>query len=137
MSLDALIAYFAWSSKRDKLRKLLRQTIESEGGQVTRIVSIGLLINNPFPLSVNPIYLRVDCSYPRHRGRWLVCEQHDGRVVWIWQPSNTQLDPPGERAEEIVVDSRAITFPRWLNFVILVAAICAGVLMDDLGSERI
>jgi hypothetical protein len=128
---SCVFEFRSWWKRRNALRLQVRDEIEREGGQIDEMGMIGFLIRSPFPpINWRPVYLRVDCRYPRDHGAWLICSTDRGVTHWVWLSKTGQTQPPVERACPVQVAKGVVCLPQWLSvalYILFCAALAGGL----------
>jgi hypothetical protein len=113
------------------LKKEVQEVVSNEGGEIIKIIPVGLLFKSPFPaLFWKTLYLRVCCKYPSDIGEWIVCHSPKQGIHWCWKSNTGNQLPPVQRNPSVMVKNDVICLPEWTQYIvafILILSVPVGI----------
>lgn len=115
-----VLMFWDWSKRRRSVLRAVRQRIEQEGGEVDKVVTVGLLVRSPFPrFTVAPIFVKAACRYQNDWGCWFIHQSHLG-MDWVWRSERGLERIPVPRSDGSRVDSTVIGLPKPVCILLLI-----------------
>ena len=114
--------------RRRQIRQRLAELIAAEGGEVSSVREMGLLLVNPFGnySKFGATYWEAKCRYANDAGTWYICYYDDEESRWLWRSGVHNPSLPRARKDGAIVRT-VWQVPYWTSNVL--ALVIAGIVV--------